>query len=122
MSPATDQTSTSPLAKVIAAGVHTLLQDYGRIGGLAQGYSRGGPVDGYAFLWANRLLGQAYNTSQLEVLFGGLELELLAATAIVVTGAPVRLTINDEDKPQWQVPADKPVLLGTMWWYCWESR
>jgi len=83
-------------------GLLTLIQDSGRFGTHNLGLTNGGPLDILAFNWANRLLGNAGNSSTLEISFGGLSLESEVDTAIVVTGAEIPIKINAEAIAQWQ--------------------
>jgi len=97
--------------KVINAGFLTLLQDAGRIQVMHQGLASGGAMDRHAWAWANRLLGNAYNTPSLEITFGGLQLESQVTTRIAVTGAEVSFTLNGTPQPLWSginvMPGDK---------------
>lgn len=89
--------------RVIEPGMLALVQDFGRFGWLAQGYSRGGPVDEHAFLWANRLLGNHFNAAQIEITLGGFSATAQVAMKVAVTGADVPVSINDNPVPNWQV-------------------
>lgn len=84
-------------------GLLTTLQDWGRIGHLSQGITRGGPIDERAFLWANKLLGNKATAAQLEVTLGGLSVTALSDSFWVVCGAPVQLTKNQRPLPTWEV-------------------
>jgi biotin-dependent carboxylase-like uncharacterized protein len=87
------------------AGMLSLLQDAGRYGKHDIGLTTGGPMDSMAFRWANQLLSNELASTAIEVTVGGLELEAAVNTFIVVTGAKVPLTINDDEKALWQVHA-----------------
>ncbi|RUO65189.1 allophanate hydrolase [Pseudidiomarina planktonica] len=89
--------------RVIEPGMLALVQDFGRFGWLAQGYSRGGPVDEHAFLWANRLLGNHFNAAQIEITLGGFSATAQASMKITVTGADVPVSVNGNSVPNWQV-------------------
>lgn len=88
--------------KVIQAGLLTLVQDAGRFGKHRIGLTTGGALDPIAFQWANRLCGNDWDSSALEISFGGLVLEAQTDSTIAVTGAVAALKINGEVKPQWQ--------------------
>lgn len=88
--------------RVIKAGFLTLLQDVGRSQVMHQGLAAGGAMDRHAWAWANRLLGNNYNTPCLEITFGGLQLESRAATRIALTGAEVPFTINGQPQALWK--------------------
>jgi len=52
---------------ILKPGFMALIQDYGRYG-----YQHmGGPMDEHAYLWANYLLDNDVNASQLEISYGG---------------------------------------------------
>lgn len=94
--------------RVIKAGFLTLFQDSGRNQVMHQGLASGGAMDRHAWAWANRLLGNPYNTPTLEVTFGGLLLESQIATRIAITGAATPCTINDEPQPLWSTLSLRP--------------
>jgi biotin-dependent carboxylase-like uncharacterized protein len=85
------------------AGMLSLLQDAGRYGMHNIGLTTGGAMDAIAFKWANRLLANKLTATAIEVTVGGLELEATVNTFMVVTGAKVSLTINNNEKALWQV-------------------
>ena len=87
---------------IITPGILSLLQDAGRYGQHAIGLTTGGPMDPLAFKWANRLLNNDTNATVIETTVGGLKLKANTDTVIAVTGAKVMLTINGDEKPQWQ--------------------
>lgn len=59
-------------------------------------------MDRRAFLWANRLLGNAPGVPGLEVTMGGLELLLESPTTIAVTGADCPLTVDGMPQGSWR--------------------
>lgn len=89
--------------KVIQPGILSLLQDSGRQGKHRIGLTNGGPLDGEAFYYCNRLLGNPEGCTAIEVSFGGIQLESQLDTFICVTGATMPLRINGTDKPLWEV-------------------
>lgn len=89
--------------EVTNPGLLSLLQDGGRIGQHRVGLTTGGPLDGEAFDWCNRLLGNTPGSTAIEVSFGGLHLKAALDTFICVTGAALDLTINGQEKTQWEV-------------------
>lgn len=89
--------------QILAPGLLSTLQDFGRFGQLARGITRGGPVDERAFLWANRLLDNDPNAAQIEVTMGGLQLRILQPCQLVVSGADAPLTVDGEAQPLWHV-------------------
>lgn len=90
-------------ARVVEPGMLSLLQDAGRFGQHAIGLTNGGPLDAEAFQLCQRLLGNPANSTAIEVSFGGLALEMETDTFVCVTGAPLPLTLNGEERALWQV-------------------
>jgi len=88
--------------RVVQPGILTLIQDAGRYGHHRIGLTSGGPLDGYAFKCANKLLGNALDSTALEVSVGGLVLEAQIDTLLVVTGANMPLSINGQPMALWQ--------------------
>jgi biotin-dependent carboxylase-like uncharacterized protein len=84
------------------SGMLTLIQDAGRFGAHGIGLSNGGPIDGLAFKWANRLCGNDVYATALEVSIGGLVLQAQCDSKIAVTGADMSLLINGQLKNSWQ--------------------
>lgn len=82
-------------------GLLSLLHDRGRFGAHKLGLTTGGPLDGNAFDWANRLLANDVNATCLEISFGGLALEAQLDTSFVITGATAPCKLNDEPIEQW---------------------
>ena len=89
-------------------GLMTLIQDAGRYGKHGIGLTCGGPLDQVAFYWANRLLGNDYNATLLEISFGGLTLTVNATSQIALTGATVPLSINGKTVSMWRSHNVKP--------------
>lgn len=82
-------------------GLLSLLHDRGRYGAHNLGLTTGGPLDGLAFDWANRMLGNDANATCIEISFGGLVLEACLDTSFVITGAQAPCKLNDEPIEQW---------------------
>lgn len=100
---------------VTNAGVLSLVQDSGRYGAFNLGLTNGGPADSLAFYWANRLCGNELNSTAIEINLGGLQLTAQVDCVIAVTGAPMALTINGQQKSLWQsfsVKAGDNICLG----------
>ena len=64
--------------KVLSPGVHTTVQDLGRLGYQAFGVPVSGALDAVSHRLANRLVGNADNAPTLEILFHGPTLEVQA--------------------------------------------
>ncbi|GAB4008024.1 5-oxoprolinase subunit C family protein [Nocardioides ultimimeridianus] len=93
---------------VRAVGGPVLVQDAGRPGHAAIGVGASGAADRAAYELGNRLLGNEPGAAALEVVLGGLELEVTATTWIVVTGAPVTLRIDGRTEPSGVVLPVRP--------------
>jgi biotin-dependent carboxylase-like uncharacterized protein len=89
--------------RVVQSGVLSLLQDSGRYGQHRLGLSNGGPMDREAFHYCNRLLQNSPASTAIEISVGGLQLESLVDTYICLTGAPMPLSINGQEKSLWAV-------------------
>lgn len=78
------------------------MQDLGRFNFQHIGLSTGGAADEQAYLWANRLLNNPPFSPALEICFGGLQLQAQTKTSIAITGANMRVTLNDQPIENWQ--------------------
>ena len=89
---------------VVQGGTQTTLQDYpGRQGHWDVGVPPSGPFDSYSFRLANRLLHNAADASALEITLQGPQLRFAVATQIVIAGAEIEATLDEQPVPQWQV-------------------
>jgi biotin-dependent carboxylase-like uncharacterized protein len=88
---------------VTQPGVLSLLQDSGRRGQYRLGLTTGGPMDGEAFHYCNRLLQNTPGSTAIEISAGGLEATAHVDTFICLTGAPMPLHVNDEERESWEV-------------------
>jgi len=88
---------------VIQAGVLSLLQDSGRRGQHRLGMTTGGPLDGEAFHYCNRLLQNPPGSTVVEITVGGLQLEARVDTFLCLTGAAMPLAINGQACALWEV-------------------
>lgn len=88
--------SQNEYVEIIAAGVQTLIQDYGRPGLTSMGVSASGALDKAAMSMANQLVGNPVSYPVLENALGGLQLRFHCPTMVAVTGAEssVRLTTS----------------------------
>lgn len=107
---------TSSLGFVVKqSGMLSLIQDAGRFGYFNLGLTNGGPIDLYAFHWANRLCSNALNTTAIEISIGGLMLTAQVDSTIAVCGANMPLTVNNQRKELWRsyhVKAGDTIELG----------
>ena len=95
--------SYAPLTiDVLDAGTYSSIQDYpGRVGYWNVGVPPSGPMDHLAFRLANRLVDNAESTAALEFTVTGATLRFNADSAIALTGAVMKATLNGEAVPYW---------------------
>lgn len=88
--------------EVLKPGIQTTVQDYpGRIGYWNIGVPPSGPMDKLAFMLGNQILGNEKSAAGLEITLVGPELKFHAEAVICLTGAPVRMILNDVPMSQW---------------------
>ncbi|RLU01335.1 urea carboxylase [Ketobacter sp.] len=91
---------------VIMPGTLTTIQDHpGRTGYWDVGVPPSGPFDGYSFRLGNEMLGNPQDAAGLEITVNGPTLQFNCATQIVITGAPLDATLDNQPLPNWQVQA-----------------
>ena len=78
------------------------LQDKGRYGYSHIGVTNSGVMDENAYFWANKILGNSFDTNILEIAFSNVIFKVNKATQIVLTGAKCEFFINDMAKNTWQ--------------------
>jgi len=89
---------------VISSGTMTTIQDYpGRVGYWDVGVPPSGPFDSYSFRLGNRLLENAESAAGLEITLNGPTLKFNCPTQIVLTGADMHATLDDEPISFWQI-------------------
>lgn len=88
--------------KVLAGGLLSLIEDFGRFGLCDKGISNSGAMDEYAYQIANNLLKNPSNTNCIEITLGGLKLESDDACTISVTGADTKFSINSKEVGIWR--------------------
>ncbi|MCK6263896.1 biotin-dependent carboxyltransferase family protein [Vibrio sp. ZSDE26] len=87
--------------KVVKPGQLSLIQDYGRFGYSHLGVTQGGPVDDYAYSWANYLLGNPVNCATIEITLGQAEYEVLQPCTLAITGGDLGVTLNGVPINNW---------------------
>jgi biotin-dependent carboxylase-like uncharacterized protein len=100
----------SAVIEVVSAGVHTTVQDAGRIGYQAVGLPASGPLDRISFELANALVGNARGTPALEILLQGPTLAVCADSvriAVVGGGADLELCAH----PPRRIPGGRSARL-----------
>jgi len=88
--------------EVIKAGMLSTIQDRGRKGLGSIGVTEAGAMDEHAFSWLNKLLGNAYGTNALEIVFGGIKLKAVGSTTFALCGADVHATVNNKQIDIWK--------------------
>ena len=83
------------------AGALSLLQDLGRYGFQDIGVTTGGPLDSHAFKWANKLLDNPENATQIEITVGAFTARFNDATSFSICGAESVMTLNGENIATW---------------------
>jgi biotin-dependent carboxylase-like uncharacterized protein len=82
--------------KVLSPGLHTTVQDFGRIGYQNIGVPVSGALDGFSLRLANALVGNHPGMAALEVLVSGPTLEIAAEAArFALVGPGASLVIGD---------------------------
>jgi biotin-dependent carboxylase-like uncharacterized protein len=88
----------TPGLKVLSPGLHTTVQDLGRIGYQNIGVPVSGALDGFASRLANALVGNPPGMAALEILVSGPILEIGADTArLALVGTGASLSVRGED-------------------------
>ena len=83
------------------AGVLSLLQDPGRYGYQDIGVTSGGAMDSHAFNWANKLLDNPENTTQIEITMGAFKARFNEPTSFSICGAESEITLNGKPIAVW---------------------
>ena len=93
----------APTIDVLESGTQTTIQDYpGRLGFWDVGVPPSGPMDTLAFRLANRMLGNPPSAAALEITLSGPTLRFNTDTAVVLTGADIVATLDDQPVSVWQ--------------------
>ena len=87
--------------RIKQAGALSLIQDLGRLGYQDVGVTAGGPMDNHAFYWANRLLDNPPNASQIEITMGPFAAVFEKSTTFSLCGAEVVATLNNQIISNW---------------------
>jgi biotin-dependent carboxylase-like uncharacterized protein len=85
----------TPSLKILAPGLHTTIQDLGRIGYQALGVPVSGALDGFGLRLANALVGNPQAMAVLEILLSGPIIEIAAdSVRVALVGAGASLDIR----------------------------
>lgn len=101
--------------EIINNPILVMLQDKGRYGYSDIGVTNSGVMDEYAYLSANKMLGNSLETNILEIAFSNVIFKANASTQIAITGAICELFINDISKQCWEthnVKAGDTIKIG----------
>ncbi|MEJ1390070.1 MAG: biotin-dependent carboxyltransferase family protein [Candidatus Sedimenticola sp. (ex Thyasira tokunagai)] len=93
--------------RIVNPGVMSMVVDIGRGGFQHIGVTVGGPMDEHAYLWANRLLGNHFSSSQIEITWGLFECEIEKPTTLAIAGADLQAEINSTPVEPWSTYAVK---------------
>lgn len=85
----------------IKPGQLSLIQDFGRFGLSHLGITQSGPVDDYAYSWANHLLGNAVNAPTLEITLGQAEFVIQHPCQMAIAGGDLGATLDGERLTNW---------------------
>ena len=88
--------------EIVNNPIFVTLQDKGRYGYSHIGVTNSGVMDEYAYLVANKMLGNPLDTNILEIAFSNVIFKANASTVICITGAVCEFFINDIAKNCWQ--------------------
>jgi antagonist of KipI len=106
------------------AALMMTVQDGGRFGYQRYGMPESGPMDGWAFQAANRLVGNEPDAACVEIGFSSAEIYLECRCLLTVCGAGYRLSVNNRALPLWMAFLGKPgdricieKVLGGNWAY-----
>ena len=95
------------MIEVLAAGAASSVQDLGRAGYLAMGFSGGGAMDRLALQAANLLVGNEPGAAGIETAAGLLRLRFTVPCAVAVAGAPARTALDGVALPSfWAAAAE----------------
>ncbi|MFV9507297.1 MAG: biotin-dependent carboxyltransferase family protein [Oscillochloridaceae bacterium umkhey_bin13] len=93
---------------IIQPGALTTVQDAGRQAAVRFGVPRGGAMDQFALVAANRLVGNPPDAAVLELTAGGASLVSLRFQALALTGADLGATLNGRAVRPWTTVLTRP--------------
>ena len=86
---------------VVKPGQMSLIQDFGRYGIAPLGVTQGGPVDEYAYCWANHLLGNSPNSTTLEITLGQAEYMFSEDCMAAICGGDLQAKLDGRAVQNW---------------------
>jgi len=84
----------SPALTVVKPGQLNLIQDFGRFGLSHLGITQGGPVDDYAYSWANHLLENPVNQSVVEITLGQVSFKVNHDCILAICGGDLNAKLD----------------------------
>jgi biotin-dependent carboxylase-like uncharacterized protein len=90
------------LLMITKANFSASMLDRGRIQQQSLGLTQSGPMDEYAFLWANKLLGNELNAACIEITFGKFSVKALKRCQLAITGANFNARLNQTELANWE--------------------
>ena len=93
---------------ILTPGGYTTVQDEGRYGYQQMGIPVSGVLDAFAFHCANLLVANPRNSAVMEITVMGPRLDILAPADLAVTGADIKMTLNDQPIETWTSFSVKP--------------
>nr|WP_297349110.1 biotin-dependent carboxyltransferase family protein [uncultured Glaciecola sp.] len=101
--------------KIIATGLSARFTDLGRVGHKHKGFTQSGALDTNSHLLANAIVGMPFTNPTIEVLLGGFIAVATHDIQVAITGAQVRVLINDvpqrlNHKLDWQKGATLQIM------------
>jgi len=104
---------TAPALRVIQPGLHTTVQDLGRVGSQRLGIPVSGALDPLALRAANVVVGNEQTTAGLEIAVLGPVLEVqTSSTRVAVAGDGARLTVERTDGSKTDITSLESTRLG----------
>lgn len=85
----------------VKPGQQTLIQDFGRFGLAHLGITQGGPVDDYAYSWANHLLDNHTNCPSLEITLGQAEFLIHSSCEMAIAGGDLNAKLDGQPIENW---------------------
>lgn len=107
----TFEPETLPAFKILKTGLQALIQDQGRKQKAAIGVGHSGAMDRGAMLQANRIVGNFDHAPVIEVLNGGLKIQVLQPVVVAITGAQSDVWVTYANQPRVRVNQNCPIAL-----------
>lgn len=87
--------------EVIKPGQLSLIQDFGRFGLAHLGITQGGPLDDYAYSWANHLLDNPVNCPTIEITLGQAEFHFNGHCNLAIAGGDLNAKLDGQRIDNW---------------------